>query len=138
MAVEITAVYEGGLRCVATHGPSGSVLKTDAPQDNGGQGAEFSPTDLVATALGTCIMTTMALVADRHQVNLAGTRVRVVKVMTAQPTRRIASLATEVVLSAAAVSDDKMRGRLETAAQKCPVHASLHPDIDVPITFHYE
>lgn len=138
MAVEITAIYEGGLRCLATHVPSESQLSTDAPVDNGGQGAAFSPTDLVATALGTCIMTTMGLVAARHDIDLTGTRVRVLKVMTAQPPRRIASLATDVIVPADAVSDEKHRSRLEAAANHCPVHASLHPEIEAPIRFSYE
>lgn len=137
MSVEITAVYEGKLRCVATHGPSQASLATDAPVDNGGSGAEFSPTDLVATALGTCVMTTMGLVAARHEVDLTGMRVHVTKVMTQQPVRRIASLATEVTIPASAVADSSMRDRLEAAAKKCPVHASLHPDVDAPLSFRY-
>ncbi len=138
MAVEITAVYEGKLRCVATHGPSLAKIATDAPVDNGGSGAEFSPTDLVATALGTCVLTTMGLVAARHEIDLTGTSVKVQKVMTQQPVRRIASLVTEVFVPASAVADSNMRSRLEAAALKCPVHASLHPDIDASITFHYQ
>lgn len=138
MSVEITAVYEGRLRCVATHAPSDSQLITDAPLDNGGQGSAFSPSDLIATALGTCILTTMGLVADRHQIDLSGATVRVIKQMTSQPTRRIASLATDVTLPAAAVNDAQQRARLESAANRCPVHASLHPEIDAPIRFHYQ
>jgi putative redox protein len=138
MGVEITAVYEGNLRCVATHGPSMAKVATDAPVDNGGSGAEFSPTDLVATALGTCVLTTMGLVAQRHQIDLSGMTVRVVKEMTQKPVRRIASLATEIVVPALAVADPSDRARLEAAANKCPVHASLHPDIDAPLTFRYE
>lgn len=138
MSVEITAIYEGKLRCVATHGPSQATVPTDAPVDNGGSGAEFSPTDLVATALGTCVMTTMGLVAARHEVDLTGMKVHVTKVMTQQPVRRIASLATIVTVPSSAVAEASMRDRLEAAAKKCPVHASLHPDIDAPITFRYE
>ncbi|MEL6896320.1 MAG: OsmC family protein [Planctomycetota bacterium] len=138
MSVQIDAIYEGSLRCVATHEPSGHTLATDAPTDNGGKGASFSPTDLVATALGTCVLTIIGLVADRHDLQLAGTRVRVLKSMVAQPTRRIGSLKTTVTLPAAAVADSEMRQRLESAARKCPVHASLHPEIDAPIDFVYE
>lgn len=138
MAVEITAVYEGSLRCVAKHAPSAAELATDAPQDNGGKGEAFSPTDLVATALGTCVLTTMGLVAQRHGIDLSGTKVRVVKQMTQSPVRRIASLATEIVVQASAVSAPDQRQRLQAAAGKCPVHASLHPDIDAPLTFRYE
>lgn len=137
MSVEITVVYEGNLRCVATHVPSGAKLATDAPVDNGGSGAQFSPTDLVATALGTCVITTMGLVAARHQVDITGTKVRVTKQMVQQPIRRIASLVTEIVIPAA-VSDPAMRKRLEAAAHHCPVHASLHPDVHAPLNFKYE
>jgi putative redox protein len=138
MGVEITAIYEGKLRCVATHGPSMAKVATDAPVDNGGSGAEFSPTDLVATALGTCVLTTMGLVAQRHGIDLTGMTVRVIKEMTQQPVRRIASLATEIVVPAAAVPELNDRQRLEAAAGKCPVHASLHPEIHAPLTFVYQ
>ncbi len=137
MGVKITAVYEGNLRCVATHEPSEATLATDAPLDNGGRGAEFSPTDLVATALANCVLTTMGLVAQRHGIDLSGATARVVKEMTQQPVRRIASLATEIIIPASAVPDAEHRIRLEAAAKHCPVHASLHPDVDAPLTFHY-
>jgi putative redox protein len=80
----------------------------------------------------------MGLVAQRHQIDLSGMRVRVVKEMTQKPIRRIASLATEIVVPASAVTEASDRARLEAAANKCPVHASLHPDIDAPLTFRYE
>lgn len=137
MSVEINSVYEGKLRCVATHGPSEATLITDAPVDNGGTGSAFSPTDLVATALGTCVMTTMGLVAARHDVDLTGMTVRVTKEMTQQPVRRIASLVTEITVPAGAVVEASMRDRLEAAAGKCPVHASLHPDVHAPLNFTY-
>lgn len=137
MGVEIRAIYEGSLRCVATHGPSGSTLATDAPLDNGGRGADFSPTDLVATALANCVLTTMGLVAQRHGIDLSGATATVVKEMTQQPVRRIASLATEISIPASAVPAGEHRTRLEAAARHCPVHASLHPDVDAPLTFHY-
>lgn len=137
MAVEIHAVYSGSLRVDATHGPSGNTLHTDAPTDNGGNGTSFSPTDLVATALGTCVLTILGLVAERHELDLTGAKVQVTKEMVTQPIRRIGSLRTVVQLSGDAVSDPAMRQRLETAARKCPVHQSLHADIDAPIEFHY-
>jgi putative redox protein len=137
MAVEINGVYSGSLRVDATHGPSGMTLHTDAPTDNGGRGASFSPTDLVATALGTCVMTILGLVAERHQIDLAGSTVHVTKEMVVQPVRRIGSLKTIVTIAAEAVPDVEMRTRLEAAARKCPVHQSLHPDIDAPIEFRY-
>ena len=138
MAVEINAVYEGGLRVVATHGPSGATLSTDAPSDNGGQGASFSPTDLVATALGTCVVTILGLVAERHELDLKGTRVHVTKEMITAPVRRIGSLRTVVTIPNGVLDNPEMRVRIEAAARKCPVHQSLHADIDAPIEFIYE
>ncbi|KLU04489.1 putative redox protein [Rhodopirellula islandica] len=135
MSVEITAVYQGQLHCEATHGPSGTQLLTDAPTDNGGRGASFSPSDLVATALGTCVMTIMGLVADRHELDLSGTTIRVEKEMASTPVRRIASLKTRVAFPAGLELLPEMRDRLIAAARKCPVHQSLHPDIDAPIDF---
>jgi putative redox protein len=140
MAVEIDIVYEGTLACRATHGPSGSCLATDAPTDNGGRGSAFSPTDLVATALGTCVITTMALVAERHGWDLSGTRVHVTKEMVTQPTRRIGALPVRITVPAerAAALSEADRDKLERAAHHCPVHQSLHPDVRAPIEFSYE
>src|SRR5436190_3798228 len=101
MAVEIDVVYQGELRCVAKHGPSKTELTTDAPVDNHGKGESFSPTDLVATALGSCILTTMGIVAQRHNIDLTGTRVHVVKEMVQQPIRRIGALPVKLVFPAA-------------------------------------
>src|SRR5690242_17168808 len=100
MAVEINIIYEGGLECTATHGPSKKNLTTDAPVDNGGKGAAFSPTDLVATALGTCMATVMGLVANRNKLNIDGLKIQVIKEMTADPVRRIGSLTTRLVFPA--------------------------------------
>ena len=87
MSVEINITYKGGLRCAATHAPSRQRLATDAPVDNGGQGATFSPTDLVATALGTCMATIMGLVAKRNNLNITGLQIQVIKEMTADSVR---------------------------------------------------
>ena len=140
MAVEINLVYEGQLHCVATHGPSGATLATDAPVDNHGKGESFSPTDLVATALGACVMTIMGIVADRNQLDLTGTRIHVTKEMIQQPVRRIGKLAVTVTVPSAkaALLSDTDRSKLESAARHCPVHQSLHPDIDAPIMFSWE
>lgn len=137
MAVEIHAIYTDKLGCKVTHGPSGTTLQTDAPVDNGGNGNSFSPTDLVATALGSCVLTILGLVSERHGVDLTGAEVRVTKEMITAPIRRIGALRCEVRIPAYAVQEAAMRARLETAARKCPVHQSLHPDIDAPITFVY-
>ncbi|WP_442505372.1 OsmC family protein [Novipirellula sp. SH528] len=138
MSVNIQAIYTGKLGVRATHGPSGTELTTDAPVDNGGQGTSFSPTDLVATALGSCVLTILGLVAQRHEIELTGTKVSVTKEMIAQPVRRIGRLETIVTVPSGLVDDPAMRDRLESAARKCPVHQSLHSDIDAPITFVYE
>ncbi len=133
MAVEIDLIYQGELRCQATHVPSGEVLHTDAPVDNCGKGETFSPTDLVATALGGCIMTLLGIVAERHEIDLKGTKVRVEKHMITDPVRRIGSLPVVVEMSVPVT--DGQRKRLEKAAATCPVLQSLHPDIDKSISF---
>ena len=140
MAVDIDIVYEGSLACRAAHRPSGTALVTDAPVDNGGRGAAFSPTDLVATALGSCILTTMAIVAGRHGLDIAGARAHVVKEMVTQPVRRIGALRTTVTFPRDKAADlsPESRRRLEAAGRHCPVHGSLHPDVEAPIEFVYE
>ena len=134
--VEITGRYQGNLHCSVRHGPSGSVLHTDAPRDNQGQGEAFSPTDLVATSLGTCIATTMAIAARKHGVELRGLSFTVRKEMAPDLPRRIGRLVTEVKVPLPA--DHPAAQPLMGAARACPVHRSLHPDIDAPITFQWE
>jgi putative redox protein len=131
--VKVSSTYEGGLRCRATHGPSGTTLVTDAPVDNHGKGESFSPTDLVATALGGCMMTIIGIVADRHGLDLVGMTAETVKVMTTQPPRRIAALKTRLTIPLP--GDHPQRLLLEQAALSCPVHKSLHPEIDAAIEF---
>lgn len=132
--VTITATYEGELCCTAVHGPSGARLQTDAPKDNEGLGRFFSPTDLVATALGACILTTMGIVARRHGIELKGATVKVEKHMQNAP-RRIARLPVELRIPGTFTAEQKKL--LETTAHSCPVHRSLHPDIDATITIHW-
>ena len=129
--VGIDVIYEGGLRTRAVHAPSGAALKTDAPTDNGGKGEDFSPTDLVAAALATCMLTIMGKVAERHGIPLAGTRARIEKHMVSEPVRRIGRLAVRFTLPDGI--DEKQRKLLERAALTCPVHKSLHPDVEIPI-----
>src|SRR5512147_194986 len=137
MAVTIDIQYTGDLHCRATHGPSGQQFTTDAPTDNGGKGAAFSPTDLVATALGACLTTVMALAANRLGVDLDGTKVRVVKEMTANPVRRIGALTATVTLPPGRRLSAEDRLILERTANTCPVKQSLHPDVRVDIRFEY-
>lgn len=131
--VEIRIEYPGDLQCKATHGPSSTTIMTDAPVDNQGKGRAFSPTDLVAAALGTCIFTVLGIVAKRSNIDLAGSNMVVRKEMTSQPVRRIGQLQVEIHVPKVPSEED--RRRLENAAEACPVKRSLHPDIDIPIRF---
>lgn len=129
----IDSRYDGGLRCSVSHGPSGSLLETDAPTDNQGQGERFSPTDLVATALSTCILTIMGIVAERHGWDLQGATARVNKTMTAEAPRRIALL--EVWITLPAGLSAQQRGVLQRAGETCPVKLSLEGA--VPMQLHW-
>ena len=133
--VEIQIAYQGNLRCSARHVDSGATLLTDAPKDNMGNGESFSPTDLVATALGTCLLTIMGIVAKRMEVDLSGSTVVVTKEMSQAPIRRIARLA--VTLRVPARLTEEQRQKLQNAAMTCPVHKSLHPDVQTPINFQW-
>ncbi len=131
--VEMEMVYEGQLHCQAKHGPSGTLISTDAPRDNMGRGEAFSPTDLVAAALGTCILTTMGIVAQRNNIDMAGATAKVTKEMLALPVRRIGKIGVTIHMPRKMSEDDQRR--LESAAQMCPVKQSLHQDVEIPITF---
>jgi putative redox protein len=133
--VKITGEYQGDLHCIATHGPSGQTLVTDAPKDNQGKGEAFSPTDLTATSLAVCMSTIMAMAARKHGVELRGTRFEVTKEMSAELPRRIVRLTTQFWVNIR--KDALPAGVLERAAATCPVHLSLHPDIEKPVTFHW-
>lgn len=133
--VRISSTYQGQLHCQATHEPSNSILETDAPKDNQGLGEKFSPTDLMATALGTCILTTIAIVAERDGVDVKGSKISVEKVMTTEGPRRIASLKTVIELSKNISID--YRSKIEHVANACPVKKSLHPDVLVPVEIRY-
>jgi putative redox protein len=137
MAVTIDIAYAGELHCRATHGPSGQSFTTDAPTDNGGKGQAFSPTDLVATALGACLATVMGIFARREGLDLDGTRVQVVKEMVSDPVRRIGALTVRVVFPAGRNFSARDRACLERTAHTCPVRQSLHPDVRVDIQFEY-
>ena len=133
--VKIEISYEGGLRCAATHGPSGQTLQTDAPVDNHGRGESFSPTDLVATALGACMATIMGIAAERHQLDLRGMQIEVTKVMSADLPRRIAKLATTIKVPLP--PEHPQRALLENAALTCPVHKSLSAEMETPVDFEW-
>jgi len=132
--VTIHATYQGDLCCTSVHGPSEHSIQTDAPKDNMGLGRYFSPTDLVATALATCILTTLGIVAKRREIDLKGARATVEKHMNAEP-RRIGRLPVKVMIDGDYSEEEKVV--LERAANTCPVHKSLHPEVDAPITFSW-
>ncbi len=131
--VEINVTYQGDYLFKAVHRPSGVEILTDPPVDNRGKGRSFSPTDLVATALGTCMGTTMAFVAERDKIPLEGMKIVVQKEMTAKPIRRIGTL--KVTFTLPQKLPQEILKKLERAALTCPVHASLHPEVKIVILF---
>lgn len=133
--VPFTITYDGSLRCTATHGPSNTTLATDAPKDNHGRGESFSPTDLTATALATCIITTMAIQTRNENLPLAGIRAEVEKHMTTTPPRRVARIVVRLHMPRGIPVT--VRERLTTIAHNCPVALSLHPEVLQDVSFHY-
>lgn len=133
--VNISVVYSGHKKCDLRH-PEGATIRTDAPRDIGGGASGFSPTDMVAGGLAACILTTMAMYAERHGIDLTGATATVEKHMTTPPApRRIARLPVVVTLPEGVPAE--MRERLERVGHTCPVHASLHPEVDAPIEYRY-
>jgi len=124
-------VYEGGLHPQAVHGPSSARLETDAPVDNQGKGEAFSPTDLLATSLASCMLTTMGIVAEREGWSLAGARARVEKHMQLEPRRRVGRLVVDLELPPGL--PERAMSRLEQTARGCPVAESIHPDLEVEL-----
>jgi putative redox protein len=133
--VKMTVGYKGDLRCEAVHGPSGSMIETDAPADNHGKAQRFSPTDLVGAALATCIATVLGIAAQRKGWDLTGLKIELTKDMSATPPRRIERLDVQVYMPASLPEAD--RQQVSHIAHSCPVHKSLHPDIQAPITIHW-
>lgn len=133
----VKTTYLGDLRTDSTHLQSGNNLITDAPTDNMGKGEAFSPTDLLATATGTCILTTMAIVAQRDEIELAGSEVEVTKIMTQTPPRRIARLEINLKMKSNIALSPEQIQKLENTAHKCPVSLSLHPDVEQVLMFEW-
>jgi len=131
-----TIHYEGDLRCNANHLQSGTQIETDAPTDNRGKGERFSPTDLVCTALGTCISTTMAIKATDMHIELKGLTVEVKKHMASEP-RRISKIDVKVSFPASLSLEEKDKTILQRIGDNCPVVKSLHPDIILNIEYLY-
>lgn len=135
MNLTITTKYLGQLRTEAIHLASNNTLVTDAPTDNNGRGQAFSPTDLVAAALGSCMLTIMGIIANRHNLKIEGTQIEITKIMAANP-RRIA----EIILTFTMPDNNFTeidRTLLENAARTCPVALSLHPDLIQTVTFNW-
>ncbi len=130
----IETIYLGNLRTEITHTQSGNKVITDAPTDNNGKGEYISPTDMVAAALGSCIVTIMEMAAARHDIDMRGTRIVIDKIMAAEP-RRIAEIRVDFYFPGD--YSDKVKMILQRAAETCPVAKSLHPDLRQIINFHY-
>ena len=132
--VKCTIKYDGGLRCELQHGPSLATVSTDAPVDNRGKGESFSPTDLMCSAMAACMETIMGIYAEDNGLNLEGTLITVGKVMSANP-RRIARIETEI--SVPLPEDNPHKAALLDCVTGSPAMRSLHPDIEVPITWNW-
>ena len=128
-------MYPGDLQTIATHVRSGKILVTDAPVDNQGKGENFSPTDLLATSLGSCTMTIIGIAARTHGFSVDGTRLEITKIMAENP-RRVAEVVVEYYFPANNYTD-KEKAIIENAARTCPVARSLHPDLKQTFRFNY-
>ena len=131
---DIKIKYDGNLRTTATHLKSGSVITTDAPTDNKGKGENFSPTDLFATALGSCMLTIMGITADAHGFKIDGSKIKINKVMGRSP-RRVAHI--KIVIDINGDLTDKQKQLLIKAAHHCPVSKSIHEDIKEEVIFNF-
>ena len=129
-------IYKGNLRTEATHLRSGSMIETDAPVDNKGKGERFSPTDLVATALATCIVTTIGIAAEGHNMDLLGMTCEAEKIMASNP-RRIAEIKISITFPNGQVYNDQQKRLMQHIAETCPVGLSLHPDTKQTVSFSW-
>lgn len=129
-------IYKGTLRTEAKHLQSNTIIETDAPTDNQGKGERFSPTDLLATSLGSCMLTIMGIKARDMQVSLEGTEISIQKIMKSEP-RRVGGIDVYFKFPASLQVDDKQKIILERAAMTCPVAKSIHPDIELKVDFSW-
>jgi putative redox protein len=130
-------IYTGGLRSEMKHVQSGTVIETDAPTDNQGKGERFSPTDLMASSLGSCMITTMAIRAADMKLNFDGTRIELIKTMSTDAPRRIVGIKADLYFTDQFSATDEQKEQLVRIARSCPVEKSLHPDIKVDVQFHW-
>ena len=129
-------IYKGTLRTEAKHLQSNTIIETDAPTDNQGKGERFSPTDLLATSLGSCMLTIMGIKARDMEVSLEGTEISIQKIMKSEP-RRVGGIDVYFKFPASLQVDDKQKIILERAAMTCPVAKSIHPDIELKVDFSW-
>ncbi|MGV3558097.1 OsmC family protein [Larkinella arboricola] len=134
----VHTTYLGDLRTEATHLQSGTRILTDAPTDNTGKGEAFSPTDLVATALGSCIITTMGIVARRDGIELPTSDLTITKVMSKDTPRRIVRIEIDIVMGPSNHFTEEYRAKMENIAHTCPVAISLHPDLEQVVRFEWK
>ena len=132
---KLSITYEGNLRTRCLHSENKQVIVTDAPKDNQGKGEMFSPTDLLAASLGTCVLTLMGIAAKKLSVDLTGLRLTVEKEMAQMPSRRIGRLILHIYCPQ--TFDHEITEKLETAGIRCPVHQSLHPETKQEFFFHW-
>ena len=131
----ISTIYSGNLRTQATHNASGNIIITDAPVDNKGRGEAFSPTDLLATSLGNCMLTLIGIAANEHGFNTDGTTCSITKIMAPDP-RRVVEIKAALTFPSNSYTE-KEKKIIERAALTCPVYYSLHPDIKKDVTFNF-
>lgn len=132
-----TVIYKGDLRTELTHLQSGTVIENDAPTDNKGKGERFSPTDMLATSLGSCMITTMAIRAADMNLNFDGTKIEILKIMSTDAPRRVAGIKADLFFTENFTATPEQKEQLERIARSCPVEKSLHPDVKLDVTFHW-
>jgi len=132
-----SVIYKGALRTEMLHLQSGSIIENDAPVDNFGLGAKFSPTDMVATALGSCMLTTVAIKTNSMGLNIEGSTVEITKIMKTEP-RRIGGIKALVKMKTDIEITAQQKEILERVGRTCPVERSLHPDMELDIEFIWE
>ncbi|MBK7040965.1 MAG: OsmC family protein [Bacteroidetes bacterium] len=130
-------IYLGDLRTQATHLQSQTIIDTDAPKDNHGKGERFSPTDLVATALGSCMLSIMGIAANTHSMDIVETSIDIEKIMVADPLRRIGEIKVDIHFPSTKTYTDKEKKILERAALTCPVYLSLNENVQKTVTFNW-
>jgi len=132
-----TVVYKGALRTELTHLQSGTVIENDAPTDNQGKGERFSPTDMLATSYGSCMITTMAIRAADMQLNFDGTKIEITKIMSSDAPRRVIGIKSDLFFTKSFEATPEQKEQLVRIARSCPVEKSLHPDIKLDVCFHW-